>query len=47
MSPTGARLRGEQATTGQLVLTLANILGRPVIDKMKLTQNFDLDFEIT
>jgi uncharacterized protein (TIGR03435 family) len=47
MSPTGARLRGEQAKTGQLVLTLASILGRPVIDKTKLTQDFDLDFEVS
>jgi uncharacterized protein (TIGR03435 family) len=47
ISPTGARLRGEQATTAQLVLTLENIIGRPVIDKTALTQNFDVDLEVS
>jgi uncharacterized protein (TIGR03435 family) len=47
ISPTGARLRGEQATAGQLVVTLGNILGRPVIDKTALTQELDLDMEVS
>jgi uncharacterized protein (TIGR03435 family) len=47
ISPTGARLRGEQASTGQLVFTLANLLGRPVIDKTAFTGQFDLDLEVS
>jgi uncharacterized protein (TIGR03435 family) len=47
ISPTAARLRGEQANTGQLVVTLANILGRPVIDQTTSAGKFDLDVEVS
>jgi uncharacterized protein (TIGR03435 family) len=47
ISPTGARLRGEQANTGQLVVTLANILGRPAIDRAAFHGWFDLDLEVS
>jgi uncharacterized protein (TIGR03435 family) len=47
ISPTGARLRGEQVNTGQLIVTLANILGRPVIDQTASTAKFDLDVEVS
>ena len=47
ISPTGARLFGEQATTAQLVLTLANIIGRPVINNTGLTRQFDIDLEVS
>jgi len=47
ISPTGARLRGEQASTGQLAITLANILGRPVIDRTAFGEQFDLDVEVS
>jgi uncharacterized protein (TIGR03435 family) len=47
ISPTGARLRGEQASTGQLAVTLANILGRPVIDRTAFGGKFDLDVEVS
>jgi uncharacterized protein (TIGR03435 family) len=46
ISPAGARLRGQQATTAQLVFTLANIMGRPVLDQTALTQAFDLDLQV-
>jgi uncharacterized protein (TIGR03435 family) len=47
ISPTAVRLRGKQASTGQLVVTLANILGRPVIDKATFGGQFDLDVEVS
>jgi uncharacterized protein (TIGR03435 family) len=47
ISPTAVRLRGKQASTGQLVVTLANILGRPVIDKTTFAGQFDLDVEVS
>ena len=47
ISPSGVRLRGEQASTGQLVVTLANILGRPVIDRTAFAGKFDLDVEVS
>jgi uncharacterized protein (TIGR03435 family) len=47
ISPTAVRLRGRQASTGQLVVTLANILGRPVIDKTTLAGQFDVDMEVS
>jgi uncharacterized protein (TIGR03435 family) len=47
ISPTGARLRGDQASTGQLAVTLANILGRPVIDRTAFGGKFDLDVEVS
>jgi uncharacterized protein (TIGR03435 family) len=47
ISPTGVRLRGEQASTGQLAVTLANILGRPVIDRTAFAGKFDLDVEVS
>jgi uncharacterized protein (TIGR03435 family) len=47
LSPDGARLRGEQANTSQLVVTLANILGRPVIDRTSNPGWFDLDLEVS
>ncbi len=47
ISPSGARLRGEQASTGQLVVTLANILGSPVIDKTTFRGWFDLALEVS
>jgi len=47
ISPTGAKLRGKQATLGQLVFTLANILGRPVIDRTAFQGSFDVDLEVS
>jgi uncharacterized protein (TIGR03435 family) len=47
ISPTGARLRGEQASTAQLAVTLANILGRPVIDRTAFGGKFDVDMEVS
>ncbi len=47
LAPTGVRLRGEQVTTGRLTLTLANVLGRPVIDRTEFGGRFDLDVEIS
>jgi uncharacterized protein (TIGR03435 family) len=47
ISPSGAKLRGEQASTAQFVVTLANILGRPVIDQTTSHGWFDLDLEIS
>ncbi|MDR3701928.1 MAG: TIGR03435 family protein [Candidatus Sulfopaludibacter sp.] len=47
MSPTGVRLRGEQANTGQLAVTLASILGRAVIDQTNFAGTFDLDVEVS
>jgi hypothetical protein len=47
ISPTAVRLRGRQANTGQLVVTLANIFGRPVIDKAMFAGQFDLDVEVS
>jgi uncharacterized protein (TIGR03435 family) len=47
LSPTSVRLRGEQASTGQLAVTLANILGRPVVDKTAFAGKFDLDMEVS
>ena len=46
ISPSAVRLRGKQASSGQLAVTLANILGRPVIDKTTFDGQFDLDVEV-
>jgi uncharacterized protein (TIGR03435 family) len=40
-------LRGKQATPGQLVFTLANIRGRPVIDRTAFQGSFDVDLEVS
>jgi uncharacterized protein (TIGR03435 family) len=47
ISPSGAKLRGEQANTGQLVATLAKILGIPVIDQTASHRWFDVDLEVS
>ena len=47
LSATGVRLRGKQVNTGQLVVSLASILGRPVIDRTAFTGKFDLDMEVS
>lgn len=47
VSPTAVRLRGNQASTEQLAVTLANILGRPVVDKTAFAGRFDLDLEVS
>jgi uncharacterized protein (TIGR03435 family) len=47
LSPSGARLRGEQATTARLAFTLANVLGRPIVDKTEFSGQFDLDLEVS
>ena len=47
LSPTSTRLRGEQVSTGQLTVTLANILGRPVLDNTAFAGKFDLDVEVS
>jgi uncharacterized protein (TIGR03435 family) len=47
ISPTGAKLREKQTTPGQLVFTLANILGRPVIDRTAFQGSFDVHLEVS
>ena len=45
MSPSGARLSGENISVAELVRVLSNILGRTVIDKTAFTGTFDAHLE--
>jgi uncharacterized protein (TIGR03435 family) len=47
MSPSGARLRGGNASMAELVRVLSNVLGRTVVDKTGFQKTFDVELLFT